>query len=70
MKLLRFRTQKLYLNFRSTNKKTVVFHRLKEYDSHFIKQEICNVTPNNVERYVWLSSYKNKSYFLSTACNI
>ena len=46
------------VNFRLTNKISVVFHNLRAYDSHFIMQEIgkfnqdINVIPNNMEMYL------------------
>ena len=36
------------LNFKLTNKIPVVFHNLKGYDSHFIMQEIGDISKNNV----------------------
>ena len=45
------------INFRLTDKIPVIFHNLKEYDSHLIMQEIgkfepnINVIPNNLEKY-------------------
>ena len=40
------------INYRLTDKITVIFHNLKEYDSHFIMQTICEIT----NKY----TYKNK----------
>ena len=45
-------------SYRLTNKIPVIFHNLRGYDSHLIKQEIrkfnkvINVIPNNMEKYM------------------
>ena len=50
--------QKCNINYKLTEKIPVIFHNLRGYDSHLIKQEIgkfdrkINVIPNNMERYM------------------
>ena len=66
------------LNYKYTDKVPVIFHNLREYDSHFIMQEIgkfkkkINLIPNNMEKYlafmigdlVFIDSYQYMDFSL------
>ena len=60
-----------YINVKLNHKIPVVFHNLKDYDSHLIMQELgkfshkINVIPNALERYISFSN-NNKLSFIDS----
>ena len=54
------------INLKLTRKNLVIFHNLRNYGSHLIMQEIVDVIPNGLEKYMAFTINRNLAFIDST----